>query len=104
MTTIMAAVTPTWMISSTSCQSCRKLRTPSITVQFVKPALLAALEGLGDSQKFGRLEAGPADESAVHVASGQQFRGIAGLHGAAIEEPHVFRVARKPAQHLADMG
>src|SRR5216683_6016795 len=95
MTTIIAAVTPTWMISNTSRQSCKKPRTASIwsSVRWEYPptgvtrkgGLLAALGGLGDSQKFSRLEAGAADQGAVDVARRQQFRGIAVLHPAAIE-------------------
>src|SRR5260370_12382319 len=113
MTTIIAAVTPTWMISNTSRQSCKKPRTASIwsSVRWEYPpsagtrkgALLAALGGLGDSQKFSRLEAGAADQGAIDVACRQQFGGIAVLHRAAIKKTYPSRLAHQPAQHLANV-
>src|SRR5258708_30237728 len=68
-----------------------------------KGALLAALGGLGDSQKFSRLEAGAADQGAIDVARRQQFGGIAVLHRAAIKKTYPSRLAHQPAQHLANV-
>src|SRR5947209_8552547 len=98
MTTIMAAVTPTWMISSTSRQSWKKPLTLSIS-----RALLASLSCLGDSQKLVRLEAGAADQRAVDIARGQQFAGVAALDRAAVKQAHAARIGDQPAQHLADV-
>src|SRR5438046_9785189 len=98
MTTIMAAVTPTWMISSTSRQSWKKPLTLSIS-----RALLASLSCLGDSQKLVRLEARAADQRTVDIARGQQFAGVAALHRAAVKQAHGAGVGDQPAQHLANM-
>src|SRR5947207_1432394 len=98
MTTIIAAVTPTWMISSTSRQSWRKPFTASIS-----RALLAALGRLGDSQKFVGLQAGAAHQGTVYVASRQQFGGLAALHRTAVEQPHGGRLRSQTAQYLANM-
>ena len=53
-----------------------------------KRALLAALGGLGDSQKFIGLQAGTTDQGAVDVARRQQFTGVARLYRPAIEQAH----------------
>src|SRR5882672_8653130 len=98
MTTIIAAVTPTWMISSTSRQSWRKPFTASIS-----RALLASLSRLGDSQKVVGLEAGAAHQGTVDVVRRQQLGGIAAIHRAAIEQPHRGRLRRQAAQYLANM-
>src|SRR5437899_2591869 len=98
MTTIIAAVTLTWMISSTSRQSWRKPFTASIS-----RALLASLGCLGDSQKFVGLQAGAANQGAVDVARRQQLGGIAALHRTAIEQPHGGRLCGQTAQYLANM-
>src|SRR6478752_7848865 len=98
MTTIMAAVTPTWMISSTSRQSWKNPLTLSIS-----RALLASLSCLGDSQKLVRLEARAADQRAIDIGGGQQLGGIATLHRATIEQAHGLGIGDQPAQHLANM-
>src|SRR5436190_16687550 len=99
MTTSMAAVTPTWMISSTSRQSWKNPLTLSIS-----RALLASLSCLGDSQKLVRLEARAADQCAVDVARGQQFGGVAALHRATVKQADGAGVGDQTAQHLANMS
>src|SRR5260370_28515749 len=98
MTTIIAAVTRTWMISSTSRQSWKKPFTASIS-----RALLASLGRLGDSQKLVGFQARATDQGAVDIARRQQFAGIAALHRTAIEQPHRRGVGHQRAQRLANM-
>src|SRR5690348_9767350 len=99
MTTIMAAVTPTWMISSTRRQSCKK----AFTLSIFRAALLTPLGRLGDSQKFVGLQARPADQAAVDVPRRQKLSRVACLHRAAIEQPHPGRIGHQPTQHLANV-